>query len=156
LYLALKAVHVLAVVIFLGNIITGLFWHAHAARTREARLLAHAMSGIIHSDRLFTVPGVIAIAVSGVLLAVHGGHPLLRTGWILWPILLFSASGLAFMFRVAPLQRKLLAMAEEGAGHGGFAYASYHKLAVSWELWGAVAMLLPVAALVIMTLKPAW
>jgi uncharacterized membrane protein len=32
LYLALKALHVFAVVIFLGNIITGLFWHAHAAR----------------------------------------------------------------------------------------------------------------------------
>jgi uncharacterized membrane protein len=156
LYLALKALHVSAVVIFLGNIITGLFWHAYAARTRDAKVLSHAMRGIILSDRLFTMPGVIVILVSGVLLAIHGGYPLLRTGWILWPIVLFSVSGLAFMSRVAPLQRQLLAMAQVGAERGDFDYARYHKLAMTWELWGAIALLTPVAALLIMTLKPAW
>lgn len=156
LYLALKALHVFAVVIFLGNIITGLFWHAYAAHTRDARVISHAMGGIILSDRLFTTPGVIVILVSGVLLAVHGGYPLLRTDWILWPIVLFSVSGLAFMFRVAPLQRQLLAMARLGAERGDFDYAPYHRLAKTWELWGAVALLTPLAALVIMVLKPAW
>ncbi|XGB40349.1 MAG: DUF2269 domain-containing protein [Cyanobacteria bacterium LVE1205-1] len=124
--------------------------------TRDAKVLSHAMGGIILSDRLFTMPGVVVILVSGVLLAIHGGHPLLRTGWILWPIILFSLSGLVFMFRVAPLQRQLLAMAQVGAGRGDFDYTPYHKLAVSWELWGAIALLTPVAALFIMTLKPAW
>lgn len=156
LYLALKALHVFAVVIFLGNIITGLFWHAYAARTRDARVISHAMGGIILSDRLFTTPGVIVIVVSGVLLAIHGGYPLLRTDWILWPIVLFSVSGLAFMFRVAPLQRRLLAMARLGAERGDFDYGPYHRLANTWELWGAVALLTPLAALVIMVLKPAW
>jgi len=156
LYLALKALHVFAVVIFLGNIITGLFWHAYAARTRDAKVLSHAMGGIILSDRLFTMPGVIVILVSGVLLAIHGGYPLLHTGWILWAIVLFSVSGLVFMFRVAPLQRQLLAMAQAGAERSDFDYTPYHKLAMTWELWGAIALLTPVAALLIMTLKPAW
>lgn len=156
LYLVLKALHVFAVVIFLGNIITGLFWHAHAARTRDAKVISHAMGGIILSDRLFTMPAVVVILVSGVLLAVHGGYPLLRTGWILWPIILFSVSGLAFMFRVAPLQRQLLAVAQAGAEWGDFDYMAYHKLAVAWELWGAIALLTPAAALLIMTLKPGW
>lgn len=152
LYLSLKAIHVFAVVMFLGNIITGLFWHAYAARTRDARVISHAVGGIIVSDRIFTMPGVIVIVVSGVLLAIHGGYPLLRTAWILWPIVLFSVSGLAFMFRVAPLQRQLLAMAQAG----DFDYTSYRTLAGKWELWGAFALLTPVVALVIMTLKPAW
>jgi uncharacterized membrane protein len=156
LYFALKALHVLAVVIFLGNIITGLYWHAYAARTRDASVLSHAMGGIILSDRLFTMPGVAVVLVSGVLLAIQGGYPLLRTGWILWPIVLFSVSGLAFMFRVAPLQRQLLAMAQVGAERGDFDYALYRRLAMTWELWGAVALLAPAAALVIMTLKPDW
>lgn len=156
LYLWLKTLHIAAVVIFLGNIITGLFWHAYAARTRDARLIGHAMGGIIRSDRLFTMPGVIVILATGVLLAVQGGFPLLGTSWILWPIILFSISGLVFMVRVAPLQRELLAMAESGAGRGDFDYTQYRKLAVNWELWGALALVTPVAALVIMTLKPAW
>jgi len=29
-------------------------------------------------------------------------------------------------------------------------------LATTWELWGAIALLSPAAALLIMTLKPAW
>ena len=155
-YLALKALHIFAVVIFLGNIIAGLFWHTHAVRTRDPKVISHAMGGIILSDRVFTVPGVIAILMSGVLLAILGGYPLLRTHWILWSIALFSLSGLAFMFRVAPLQRRLLSMARVGAERGDFDYTPYHRLAVRWELWGAVALLAPVAALCVMTLKPTW
>jgi uncharacterized membrane protein len=113
------------------------------------------MAGIIRSDRIFTTPGVMAILVSGVGLAIEGGYPLLRTGWILWPIILFSISGLAFVFQVAPLQRKLHAMAQAGAERGSFDFTAYRKLATTWEWWGAVALVTPVAALIIMTLKPA-
>ena len=35
MYLALKLLHIVAVILFLGNITTGLFWHAHAARTKQ-------------------------------------------------------------------------------------------------------------------------
>jgi uncharacterized membrane protein len=154
-YLVLKTIHVFSVVIFLGNIITGLFWHLHAERTRDARVLAHTMAGIIRSDRFFTTPGVFAILASGVWLAIQGSFPLLRTGWILWPIVLFAVSGAVFLLRVAPLQRRLHAMALAGAERGTFDLAAYRKLAKAWELWGALALLTPAAALVIMTLKPA-
>ena len=154
LYLLLKLLHVMAVIAFLGNIATGLFWHAHAARTRDARHLAHTMDGIIRSDRLFTVPGVVGIIVTGVAAAIHGNYPLLRTGWILWTLILFSVSGLVFVIRVAPLQRQLRALAEAAADSGTFDYAHYRAVAARWELWGAAALLTPVAALVLMVLKP--
>jgi uncharacterized membrane protein len=153
-YLLLKLLHVMAVIAFLGNIATGLFWHAHAARTRDARQLAHAMDGIIRSDRIFTVPGVVGIVVTGVAAAIHGHYPLLRTGWILWTLVLFTVSGLVFMFRVAPLQRQLRALAAAAVESGTFEYAQYRALAVRWELWGAAALLTPMAGLVLMVLKP--
>jgi uncharacterized membrane protein len=154
MYLLIKLIHVAAVIAFVGNITTGLFWHAHAARTRDPRLIAHAMDGIIRSDRLFTMPGVVIIIVTGVAAAIHGNFPLLRTGWILWSLILFSISGLIFMVRLAPLQRQLRALAEAGARAGPFDYARYHALAVRWEIWGAAALLTPLAALVLMVLKP--
>jgi uncharacterized membrane protein len=154
MYLIVKLLHVAAVVLFLGNIVTGLFWHAHAARSRNPMLLAHAMDGIILSDRLFTVPGVVAIIASGVALAILGGFPLLHTGWILWSLILFSASGLAFMIRVAPLQRQLLKMAHSGAQSNAFQYERYRQLALRWELWGAIALFTPLAAMALMILKP--
>src|SRR5688572_13806556 len=101
-YLLIKVLHIAAVVGFLGNIITGLFWHRIAARTGDPKLLAFTMGGIIKSDRWFTVPGVVLIIASAVGLAILGGYPLLRTGWILWTLVLFGASGAAFMSQVAP------------------------------------------------------
>lgn len=154
MYLTLKLLHVAAVIIFLGNITTGLFWKAHADRTRDPRIIAHACDGIIRSDRLFTLPGVMLILVAGFAAAGVGGFPILGTGWILWSLVLFAVSGLAFMFRVAPLQRRLRALAREGSAEGEFDWERYHALSRQWELWGAVALLTPVAALVLMVLKP--
>ena len=149
-YLLLKLLHIAAVIAFLGNITTGLFWHRHAARTRDPKLIGFTMDGIIRSDRIFTTPGVLLIIAGGVALAILGDFPLLRTRWILWALVLFGISGLAFMFRVAPLQRQLRSYAQSGT----FDYASYHALAVRWERWGLLALLTPVAALVLMVLKP--
>lgn len=153
-YLLLKLVHIAAVVAFLGNITTGLFWHRVAARSADPRVLAFTMGGIIASDRWFTVPGVVLIIASGFGLAMVGGYPLLRTGWILWTLLLFMASGAAFMARVAPLQRELRTMAEAGASSGAFDRAAYDALALRWEAWGAVALGTPLIGLALMVLKP--
>lgn len=155
MFLVMKLLHIVAVVAFLGNITTGLFWHVHAARTRDPRLLADTMDGIIKSDRLFTIPGVVVIIATGIAAAVVGGLPLLRTGWILWTLVLFTASGLIFMALVVPLQRQLLALAQAGAAAGAFDYSGYHRLARRWEIWGAAALLTPAAGLVLMVLKPA-
>jgi uncharacterized membrane protein len=155
MYLLMKLLHIVAVIAFLGNIATGLFWHIHAARTRDPRLLAHTMGGIIRSDRLFTIPGVVVIVTTGIIVAIVGGLPLLRTGWILWTLVLFALSGLMFMGFVAPLQRQLLALAQAGSGVKIFDYTGYAMVARRWEVWGATALLTPAAGLVLMVLKPA-
>ena len=154
IYLVYKLVHIVAVVMFLGNIITGLFWHRHAARSRDPRILAHTMAGIIRSDRIFTVPGVLLIILAGVAAAMKGNFPIWRTDWIRWALILFSVSGIAFMARVAPLQRKLLATAQAGASGGSFDENAYHRLARQWEFWGGIALLAPIVALILMVLKP--
>lgn len=154
MYLWLKLLHLVAVIAFLGNITTGLFWHAHAARTRDPRLLAHTMDGIIRSDRIFTVPGVVGIIAAGVAAAMVGHLPILGTRWILWTLVLFSISGLTFILRVAPLQRQLRDLAKTGNTAGSFDYSQYQRLARRWEAWGAVALMTPLIGLVFMVLKP--
>lgn len=155
MYLWMKFLHLLAVVAFVGNIVTGVFWHKHALQTRDARLIAHAMDGVIRSDRLFTMPGVFVIIGSGVLAAMQGGFPLLRTGWIAWSLVLFGISGAVFMARLAPLQRRMRDFAQAGAAAGNFDLAAYERLSKQWDFWGAVATLAPLGALALMVLKPA-
>jgi uncharacterized membrane protein len=154
MYLALKLLHVAAVVLFLGNITTGLFWKAHGDRTRNPVIIAHTLDGIIRSDRWFTIPGVVVIIAGGVAAALVGGLPLLRTGWIAVSIVLFAISGLAFVLRVAPLQQQLLGLAQATGEPGRFDWEAYRKLSRSWKRWGELALLTPVAAFVFMVLKP--
>jgi uncharacterized membrane protein len=153
-YLALKTLHILAVVLFLGNIITGVFWKAHGDRTGDPRIMAHTLGGIIRSDRWFTIPGVILIILFGLWGAVYSGLPILGTSWIRHSLILFAISGLAFMVQVAPLQRRLQALALEGAAGGNWDPVAYRRLSRRWEFWGAVAVLTPLAALVLMVFKP--
>jgi uncharacterized membrane protein len=153
MYLTYKLIHIIAVVMFLGNITTGVFWHRHAVRTRDPKILAHTMSGIIRSDAFFTNPAAILILVAGVMAAIKGNFPIWHTAWIRYAILLFLISGASFGARVTPLQRKLLATAQAGIS-GGFDETTYHRLARQWEIWGAIATLAPFVAMILMVMKP--
>jgi uncharacterized membrane protein len=153
-YAALKALHILAVAIFLGNIITGLFWKAHADRTRDPRFMAHALDGIIRSDRWFTIPGVVGIVFFGLWGAIVGRLPILGTPWIWQSIVLFTISGLAFVLQVAPLQVRLRAMTQAAASGGSWDPALYRRMSLRWEFWGALAIVTPLIALVLMVAKP--
>lgn len=151
MYQVLKSVHVFAVIIFMGNIITGLFWKMHADGTRDRAIIAHTMRGLIRADRWFTVPGVVVITTAGILAAMQGGFPLLRTGWILWSIVAFSLSGAAFGWKVAPLQKQLLRMSEDDKD---LDWAVYRAKSLQWELWGLFATITPAVAVILMTWKP--
>ena len=155
MYFAMKTLHLLAVTIFLGNIITGLFWKAHADRSADPRIIAHTLDGIIRSDRLFTIPGVVLIILFGLGTAMIGKLPIFGTGWIWQSIVLFSISGLAFMAQVAPLQRRLRQLALGAAGGGAWDAAAYRRLSRRWEAWGLLAVATPLAAVVLMIVKPA-
>jgi uncharacterized membrane protein len=150
-YQVLKSVHIFAVIIFMGNIITGLFWKMHADGTKNRAIIAHTMNGLIRADRWFTIPGVAVITAAGILAAVQGGLPLFRTGWILWSIVSFAASGVAFAWKVGPLQKRLLMMSE---GDGDLDWATYRSTSLKWELWGLFATVTPAIAVVLMTSKP--
>jgi uncharacterized membrane protein len=151
MYQLLKVIHVVAVILFMGNIITGLFWKRHADGTRDVAIIAHTMRGLIRADRWFTLPGVVVITVAGFLGAIRAGFPLLRTGWILWSIVAFTLSGLAFAWKVAPLQKELLRLA--GAGPS-MDWQTYHSKSLQWELWGLFATVTPLVAVVLMIWKP--
>jgi uncharacterized membrane protein len=154
IYLILKVLHILSVIAFLGNITTGLFWKARADRTREPRLIAHTLEAIIASDRWFTIPGVIGIVGFGIGAAVVGGFPLLHTGWVLWALVLFTLSGVAFMAQVVPLQRRMAKLARQAAGDSPMDWNEYHQLSRRWHLWGGVALALPALVAVLMVIKP--
>jgi len=152
-YSYLKLLHLIAVIIFLGNIFTGAFWMHIAVQAKDLKIIAHTMKGIIKSDRFFTIPGVIFITAGGFAAAIFGHIPILHTGWILWSLILFSISGIAFAIKLAPLQRKIYKLSADQKNADGFDWNHFNKLYADWNLWGLIALFTPVAALVMMVLK---
>lgn len=124
-----------------------------AVKTKDLKIIHHTMNGIIMADRYFTIPGVIIITVGGFMAAIYGHFPILRTGWILWSIILFSISGLAFAFKVAPLQRKIYKLTLVAKNSADFDWINFRKIYLAWDIWGLIAVLTPLAAFVMMTLK---
>jgi uncharacterized membrane protein len=154
MYIALKILHVAAVVVFLGNLVTGILWKLHGDGTKDPVIIRHTMAGLIRADRWFTIPGVVVILIGGFGAALIGGLPLLRTRWILWGIILFTISGTAYMRRVVPLQRQMLDVARAGVESGKFDWDAYRALTRSWNLWGTIALVAPALAMIAMIAKP--
>jgi len=136
-YFYIKLIHIIFVIIFLGNITIGLFWKIIAEKTKDLDKIAFAFKGIIKAERYFTMPGVIGITLFGVGLALHAKMPILGTGWILWSIILFIIPGIAFMAKLVPLQKKLAAFASD---KDKFNWEEYHKLSKQWDIWGYIAL----------------
>jgi len=146
-YLLLKLIHLSGVVLFLGNITVGILWKRLADRTANAAIIAHTIDGIIRADRVFTIPGIIILLIGGLGAAHLGGYPILGTGWILWALAAFALAGAAF----GPLSRNQRALST--AAHAGD-LAEYERLSAAWNLWGGIALVLPIVAFVLMILKP--
>ena len=154
MYIALKVLHVAAVVIFLGNLVTGILWKMHGDQTEDPVIIRHTVAGLIRADRWFTIPGVVLILIGGFGAAMIGGLPLIRTKWILIGIVLFTLSGAAYMGRVVPLQRRMLQVARSGVETGQLDWEKYRALTRSWNVWGTIALLTPVLAMIVMIAKP--
>jgi len=157
IYLSLKLLHIVGAVLFLGSISTGVFWKAHADKSRNPAIIAHALDGVIRSDRLFTIPGVLVILVAGIAAAIVGGLPMLRTEWLAGGFILISIAGIAFSARIAPLQRRMRDLARASVDDlDTFDWATYEKLSRDWAIWGAIALIAPFLAVALMVFKPSW
>ena len=150
-YNYLVLVHVIAVVIFLGNITIAPFWKMHADKSKDRLKIADAFDGIIKADRYFTMPGVTILLIFGIGAALHSGFNLFETGWIFWAIILYIISGVVFMIKVVPLQKKIYKLA---SSESDFDWEKYQLLSKQWNIWGSVATLAPWLAVILMVVKP--
>lgn len=150
MYLVLKLLHIFAVIVFVGNIIVGIFWKTFGDLTKDPRIIVHTMRGILRADRWFTMPGVLLLLIFGIGAAQVGHIPILRTGWILWSIVMLIISGLAF----GPLSRVQRQIAGLSDSPDAFDSERYEALSKAWNAWGALALITPIIAIVLMVLKP--
>ncbi len=147
-YLVFKLIHIFAVILFMGNIILDVFWKSHGDRSKDPAIMAHTLRGIIRADRFFTMPAVAFLILAG-FGAMGIGYIPFETGWILWGFIMIVISAAAFMAKVVPAQKKLLKIAETEP----FDQQLYDAVSKEWNLWGSIATIAPIIAVVLMVLK---
>jgi len=147
----LKALHMLGVVLFLGNIIVTAFWKVMADRTRDLAVIRFAVRATNWADVFFTFGGVVLLAVAGRALAAQSGMSELP--WMRLAYGLFAATGLLWLGVLIPLQRAqatLLASLPRDAQIP----PRYRRLSLAWAVAGTVATLLPLGIVWLMAVKP--
>jgi len=145
--------HVLAVVLFLGNLTTSLFWAAQASRTRNPAVVAHTFRSIRRSDLWFTLPGAFGIIVGGISAALRMELSIFGTGWVVWAIGLLGI-GLVVLATVrVGLQRDLQELVGSGAGDE-VPWKEYDLLYRYWRTWTWIAIAGPLGSVLLMTYRP--
>lgn len=153
-YLWLKTLHLLGVVLFLGNIIVTGWWKVMADRTCDGRIVAFAQRQVTLTDIVFTLGGVVIVLGSGLANVYLHGITYATNPWLMWGLGLFVASGIVWVLMLLPLQAKLARLAR-GFGAGQAIPDEYWRLCRAWNFWGLVATLLPVSVIYFMVFKGA-
>lgn len=151
-YLVFRSLHLLGVVIFLGNIIVTAWWKAQADRTRNPVIVAFAQRQVTLTDWVFTFGGVLLAGAAGYADALSRGLPL-DAPWLLWGQGLFLLSGLLWVGILVPVQFRQARLARDFAAGDAIPeeYWRLNRLAVAT---GITATLLPLANLYFMVFKP--
>lgn len=152
-YDAFKVVHLLGVIVFLGNIIITGVWKVMADRTGDPRTVAYAQRLVTLTDWLFTAGGVALILIGAYGMAAVAHLDLRGTTWLVWGQTLFVASGLIWVFVLIPTQIAQARQARAFA-NGGAIPESYWRHGRRWLIWGTVATVIPLANLYFMVFKP--
>jgi uncharacterized membrane protein len=147
------SLHILGVVLFLGNILVTAVWKLLADRTQNPPVVAYGQRMVTITDIGFTATGVLLIIVPGQVMAqdyggVFGGPLWLTLGWSL-----FVASGaiwLAVLIPIEVMQERLARTFRDG----GAIPDRYWRLSRRWAVFGVVATILPLVNLYLMVFKP--
>ena len=151
MYALFKALHIIGVVILVGNVTITAYWKVLADRTRDARLVAHAQHGVTIADWIFTLTGLILIGGYGA--AAVASLSLTSSTWLVIGQLLFAVSGLVWLCVLVPIQIRQ-GRAARVLTPGDTLPAQYRRDSRRWLIWGIVATVPLVAAIYVMVAKP--
>jgi uncharacterized membrane protein len=152
-YLVLKSVHIFGIVLLLGNLIVTAWWKLMANRTKNPSVIAFAQRQVTLTDFVFTAPGAFLAILAGDYMAYSFMEDSWNTQWLVWGRLLFIASGVIWITILIPTQIKQARLARNFANSKSIP-DEYWKLSKRWNIFGTIAVLLPLINIYWMVFKP--
>lgn len=151
-YGVLKILHLLGIVMLLGNVTVTAAWKFYADKTGNPVIMAHAQRLVTITDWAFTFWGIVLTVVGGYGAAWWVGLDPLRTPWIVWAEGLFATSGVVWLVVLVPIQVRQARQARQ-FGRDGVIPGDYLRSGRVWLIWGLVATAPLIAAFYVMVFK---
>nr|APZ78835.1 membrane protein [Stigmatella aurantiaca Sg a15] len=154
LLVLLRFVHLLAVVVFLGDIAVTAIWRLLADKTREPRVIVYALRLVLITDKYLLMPSSLVLATTGFLIAHLRNIPVWTIPAYAVGQVLFILSGVLWNLVLRPIQGRQLALAESLEASGAN-FEDYLLLTKKWFRWGILTMACAFGSLVLMVLAAA-
>lgn len=145
--------HIAGSVLFLGNIITAAFWKIRADLKGDPAEVHNTVKNVMLADLVFTLPGLLLIIISGVVMAVQAGYAMDGMNWLMASLILFGVTGILWAGFLIPLQKGMIRHSMQSIRDGVIS-AGYKRASTYWAVGGTIATLLPVVILYFMVSKP--
>ena len=152
-YSLLKSIHIFGVILLMGNIIVTAWWKVMADNTKNPSVIAFAQRQVTLTDFVFTAPGALLAVMAGDAMAYGFMPNSWNIQWLTWGRGLFIASGIIWLTVLIPTQIKQARMAQSFANTQVIP-DEYWRLSKRWQIFGAIADLLPMANIYWMVFKP--
>ncbi len=149
----LLALHILAAVVFVGNIITAAFWKVRADRSGNLETIAITARSLLQADYTFTAPGIVVLLVTGIWMVGLSDWARFQEPWLGGSFVLLIITGVIWLAVLLPQQRRMVRLAQEGADAGALG-PEYRRAGRIWSMFGGIATLLPILILFLMVFKP--
>lgn len=152
----LRVLHILAVVLLLGNLLMAPFWRKRLAAAGGAPARAVANRSVRVADLLFTLPGWVVVLVTGIVMIITRGWPRPH-GWLDLSLLLFLVWLVLWHILVLRARKAMMAQADEVAANPHIPTARVTELGENerqWQRWSYVSAALVGLILILMVLRP--
>ena len=152
----IRVVHVLAVVVLLGNLLMAPFWRKRLAALGGAPARAAANRSVRVADFAFTLPGWVVVLATGIMLSIASGWPRPH-GWLDLSLLLFLGWLVLWHVLVLRARKAMLVQADEVAASPQIPTERVTELAQHerrWQQWSYVSAALVILILILMVTKP--
>jgi uncharacterized membrane protein len=152
MYNAFKFLHILGVVVLIGNVTVTAVWKVFADRTCQAQTIAFAQRLVTLTDWSLTGAGIVLIVVGGYGMSLLADMPLMSVNWLVGGQALFILSGGIWLMVLVPIQSKQSRLARQ-FGAESVIPDTYWRLGRLWLWWGIAATVPLVGALAVMIVK---
>jgi len=153
-YDILILLHVLGMILLIGNVTVTSIWKLYADGTRDPKIIGFAQRLVTITDWFFTFWGILLLMVGGYGAAWLAGMDVLRDDWLVWSQVMFVLAGLIWLVILVPIQVKQARMAR-GFAAGGAIPENYWRLGKLWIIWGSIATI-PLVAAIWLMLRKGW